>query len=124
MRPDRLTLKLQEALQDAQGAAQEHRHQRLEPEHLLVAVLRQEEGLVRQVVEKVGVPSSRLRTALEERLTTFPSISGDDSLYLSDRLTHLLGKEEVSDEDIAEVVSSWTGIPVARLLETERRWPG
>ncbi|MBI3011417.1 MAG: ATP-dependent chaperone ClpB [Candidatus Omnitrophica bacterium] len=90
MRLDRLTIKAQEALQEAQSLAQSRSHQRLEPEHLLLALINQEEGLVGQLLEKVGVKPAALHTALEQSLTKWPSVSGGSSVYLSDRLNRLL----------------------------------
>ena len=90
MRLDRLTIKAQEALQEAQALAQSRGHQRLEPEHLLWSLVDQREGMVSQTLQKAGVPLPRLRASLEESLAQFPSISGSTSLYLSDRLNRLL----------------------------------
>jgi ATP-dependent Clp protease ATP-binding subunit ClpB len=89
MRLDRLTLKAQEALQEAQSLAQRKNHQRLEPEHLLLALLDQDQGMVGEVLEKVGAPLPRLRTALEDALQRIPSVTGG-SVYASDRLNRLL----------------------------------
>jgi ATP-dependent Clp protease ATP-binding subunit ClpB len=52
----------------------------------------------------------RLRNELEEAETELERLQAEDSLL----------KEEVGPEDIAEVVASWTGIPVSRMLETEQ----
>ena len=46
MRLDRFTVKAQEALADAQGRAERHGHQQVQPEHLLVALLEQSDGVV------------------------------------------------------------------------------
>ncbi|PIQ84174.1 MAG: ATP-dependent chaperone ClpB [Candidatus Omnitrophica bacterium CG11_big_fil_rev_8_21_14_0_20_63_9] len=90
MRLDKLTIKAQEALQEAQSAAQRRNHQRLEPEHVLLALIDQENGLVGQILEKVGVGASRLSNELDALLTKIPSVSGSDSLHVSDRLNRLL----------------------------------
>jgi ATP-dependent Clp protease ATP-binding subunit ClpA len=64
MRIDRLTAKMQEALQESQTLASSLHHQELTPEHLMLALLRQPDGLVRPLLEKLGVrPQS-----IEERL--------------------------------------------------------
>ena len=55
MNLDKFTNLSQQALQEARGIAQERGHQQLEPEHLLVALLRSPEGLVRPTLDKVGV---------------------------------------------------------------------
>lgn len=55
MRFDRFTLKAQEAVQASQEIADKHNHQAIEPEHLLVALLDQEEGIAPSILQKVGV---------------------------------------------------------------------
>jgi len=66
MRIDRLTAKMQEALQESQTLASSLHHQELTPEHLMLALLRQPDGLVRPLLEKLGVrPQS-----IEERLVS------------------------------------------------------
>src|SRR5687768_9602350 len=54
MRLDRLTTKSQEALRSAVDAASRRGHPELIPEHLLVAILAQEEGVGRALVERAG----------------------------------------------------------------------
>ena len=105
MRLDRLTLKAQEALQEAQALAQRQSHQRLEPEHLLLALLDQAEGMVGQVLHKVGTPLPRLRAGLEEWLHRVPSVSGGSSLYASDRLNRLL---LAADEEAKRLTDEYT----------------
>ena len=55
MRFDKLTIKSQEALQEAQGQCGARGHQTLEPTHLLVALLAQPEGSTVPVLQKLGV---------------------------------------------------------------------
>lgn len=52
MRLDKMTLKLQEALQEAISFASESGHQQLEPEHLIYALLRQQESILLDVFDK------------------------------------------------------------------------
>ena len=92
MRFDKLTLKAQEALQEAQALAEKHEHQQVEPEHLLVALLRQSEGFVPQVFQKLGVPLPNLLSQLEEGLKTIPKVygAGAEQVYMSPRLKKIL----------------------------------
>ncbi len=55
MKPDKYTIKTQEALQDAQSVASEHGHQEISPAHLLVALLDQKEGITQPLLQKIGV---------------------------------------------------------------------
>ena len=55
MRPDKFTLKAQEALQEAQNIAEEYGNQEILPEHLLNSLLRQEDGIIRPILKKIGI---------------------------------------------------------------------
>ncbi len=65
---DKLTLKSQEAVQKAQALAQERGHQRLEPMHLLAALLDPEQMVVRSLLSQLGVNPPQVLKAAEEGL--------------------------------------------------------
>ena len=54
MRQDKWTIKAQESLQQAMDYASEKNNQQIEPEHLLLALLNQEDGVVGEIVNKIG----------------------------------------------------------------------
>ncbi|MBD3305366.1 type VI secretion system ATPase TssH, partial [candidate division KSB3 bacterium] len=84
---DKLTLKTQEALQLAQRVATRHNHQQVDVEHALLAFLDQPEGLVPQILQKLGTHPDTVRGELHAELAKVPQISGGDGqLYLSPRL--------------------------------------
>ena len=58
MQPDRLTIKAQEALQNAQQLAQERSHQQLDAEHLALALIQQEDSLIPQLLQRIGAPAA------------------------------------------------------------------
>lgn len=90
MRLDKMTVKLQEALQDAAGYATESGHQQVEPEHLLFACLRQEESIIAALCDKLGVPTFSLIKIIEEYLRAKPSVSaGNAQVYFSARMNRL-----------------------------------
>ncbi|MGH8136159.1 MAG: Clp protease N-terminal domain-containing protein, partial [Steroidobacteraceae bacterium] len=64
MRPDRLTSKFQLALADAQSLAVGRDHQFIEPVHLMLALLDQQGGTVRPLLDKAGVNVNLLRSRL------------------------------------------------------------
>ncbi len=76
MRLDKLTLKSQEALQTAAEAASARGNPELTPEHLLAALLEQEEGVVRPVLQKIGVDPVLVKAEVEEVLDRRPKASG------------------------------------------------
>ena len=68
MQPEKLTLKSQEALQAAQQIARELSHQEIDGEHLALALIGQEESLIPDLLERIGVPVARLKPDLEAEL--------------------------------------------------------
>ncbi len=75
---EKLTLKSQEALRRAQEVAQEHGHQRLEPMHLLVALLDPDQAVVRSLLSQLGANPAQILKAAEAGLDSFPKVSGGD----------------------------------------------
>ena len=65
MQLDRLTIKSQEALQRAQQLAGDHGHSEVDVDHLMLALIEQEDGVVRPLLERLGVPPERLREACQ-----------------------------------------------------------
>jgi len=75
---ERLTHKSQEAVQKAQDLARDRGHQRLEPMHLLAALLDPDQTVVRSLLAQLGVEPGRLLRAAEEGLNALPKVSGGD----------------------------------------------
>jgi ATP-dependent Clp protease ATP-binding subunit ClpB len=76
MRIDKLTTKLQEALADAQSQAVGNDNQYIEPVHLLIALLKQDDGSARSLLQRAGVNVGGLSSALEAALQRLPKVSG------------------------------------------------
>ena len=68
MRFDRFTLKAQEAVQASQEIADRHNHQSIDPEHLLVALLDQEDGIAPSILQKLGVDPGSIRQQAEAEI--------------------------------------------------------
>src|SRR5262245_52541723 len=90
MRMDKLTVKTQEALQAAQGIAAEMQHSDVGSLHLLAALLREQDGVVRPLVAKIGVDANRVAAMAEGELKRLPAISGGASLNVSRDLNEVL----------------------------------
>src|SRR5688572_32893656 len=73
---NKYTQKSQEAILNAQNLAQDHGHQTIEPLHLLLSLLTQEEGVVPAIVNKVAGSAQALRTELTHELEKRPRIPG------------------------------------------------
>ena len=86
MKFDKFTVKAQEAVQAAQSLAVEGSHQAIEPEHLLQALLRQQEGVVGPLLGKLGARTEMLDRELQAALDKLPKVKGGGRQYASDRL--------------------------------------
>jgi ATP-dependent Clp protease ATP-binding subunit ClpB len=95
---NRLTEKAQEALRAAQSLATTLGHQQIDVEHLLVAMLDQEQGLARSILEKSGVDAGLVRRRVEAELDKLPKVSstagGPGEVYITQRLNRLLAQAE------------------------------
>src|SRR3989304_3725066 len=89
---DKLTGKSQEALQDAPPIPSEAGHAQVEPEHLFVALLRQEGGVATDLFARTGVPAPRLLSGANSLLGSFPQGSGAGSRGLSPRMEPLFNQ--------------------------------
>jgi ATP-dependent Clp protease ATP-binding subunit ClpB len=88
MRFDKFTLKLQEAFGEAETLAGNYGHQGIDVEHLLLALLRQSEGIVPEILKKLGVQPGIIEKEIEKALQGLPSVSGGGSAqrYVTSRL--------------------------------------
>ncbi len=79
MQLDKLTIKSQEALAEAQRLAHEYSHQAVDCEHLLLALIGQGESLVPELLEKIGVPVAKLQPDVEAELNRRHKVTGTSS---------------------------------------------
>ncbi len=106
---DKLTIKSQEAVQDAQRFAERKGNQELQPEHLLWAMMEDEEGIASQILKRLGADIKLLRSDVEKEVDRFPKVSGATPLgqiYISPRLKEVLEKafkeaEHLTDEYVS-----------------------
>jgi ATP-dependent Clp protease ATP-binding subunit ClpB len=106
MRPDRLTLKTQEALQEADALARSLGHAEVRPLHLLVALCRQGEGIVAPILQRLGADPRAVAAAAEERLSAGPRVQGAFDVRPSRSLVELLeaaqgAARELQDEYVS-----------------------
>src|SRR5262245_25678919 len=96
MKLDKFTIKAQDALQNAQSLAEQSGNQELEPEHVLSALISQEDGVVPPLLRKLGINTSLLASRLQDRLNSFPKVSGAaaSGAYISPRLKGVLDQAE------------------------------
>jgi ATP-dependent Clp protease ATP-binding subunit ClpB len=107
MRLDKLTIKAQEALQDAHDRAEQRNHQEITPEHLLLALLTQEQGVTAAILRKLGIDPEALAQTAERSLDDLPQVRGARAeIYVGGRLKDVLDEaarqsKEFKDEYIS-----------------------
>jgi len=90
MRFDKLTVKAQEAVQAAQSLADQGNHQALEPEHLLLALVEQQEGVVGPLLAKLGARGEIVAREVKAELARLPKVQGGGRQYVGPRLEKAL----------------------------------
>jgi ATP-dependent Clp protease ATP-binding subunit ClpB len=104
---EKFTIKAREAVQSAHAVADRHEHQAVEPEHLLLALLDQDGGIVRPLLARVGVQVNAVRTELESELGKLPRVRGGTGPYLGQRLAGVFERaREEADRLKDEYVST------------------
>src|SRR5947199_5468198 len=91
MRFDKLTTKFQQAFADAQSLALAHEAGYIEPQHILLALINQEDGGTSSLLSRAGVAVPRLKTALTQSIARLPKVEGQGGeIALSRDLNNLL----------------------------------
>ncbi|UJA19946.1 ATP-dependent chaperone ClpB [Thermoleophilia bacterium SCSIO 60948] len=125
MDPNRLTQKTQEALAEAQSLALRRGHTEIDSDHILATLLDQPDGLVPALIERMGVDPAALRSAVEERLASRPSVSGSGASGqpgLSRRLNLILDSAQKEAERLKDEYVSVEHVILA-MLDAERDGP-
>ena len=128
IRFDRLTVKTQEALADAQRLAERAGHQQIDIEHLALALVRQTEGLTQALLNKLGVDPGILQRELEQELRRIPQVSGagvgqvsitrrvDDLFSVAEKEAEHLKDDYLSTEHVLVAIAE-TGGPAAQIFK-------
>ncbi|MBA2677088.1 MAG: AAA family ATPase, partial [Ktedonobacteraceae bacterium] len=90
MKIERFTDKAREAIQEASQAAKENHNSQIEPEHLLDALLSQENGIVQQTIQKAGGNIVAAKSAVENEIERMPQVRGGSDPSISPRLRKVL----------------------------------
>jgi len=111
---DKFTIKTQEALNEAAGIAQKSDHSQIESEHLLLALLRQENGIVTPIIERIGGDAARLTNDVEALVNKTPKIYGEAAqVFYSPALSKILAKAEVEASALKDEFVSTEHILIA-----------
>ena len=94
MNYEKFTIKTQEALQEASSIAIKNDNSEISTEHVLLALLEQQEGLVTPIVECIGIPSLDLQKKIKDIILSNPKVSGTNQVYFSSEMQKILAKAE------------------------------
>ena len=94
MNYENFTIKTQEALQEASSIANKNDNSEIGTEHVLQALLEQQDGLIAPVVERVGVPSIELTKKVRDLVADNQKVSGAAQVYFSSSMQKVLAKAE------------------------------
>ena len=130
IRPERLTIKAQEALRDAGELARSRGNPVVNDAHLLFTLLGQDEGVVRPLLQKAGLNLSALAEAIERELARFPIQSGTGAepsfsrelqriFDRADTEARKLGDQYISTEHLLLAMSEEKGTTLRTLLTSQ-----
>ena len=85
---DKFTVKNQEAIQKAIELAQEFGHQQIDPEHLTLALIKEDGSIFSVLLERLGISSGDLLSKLKEEFRKKPAVEGAESGHLSSFLNN------------------------------------
>ncbi len=128
MRFDKFTLKVQEGLQEAQTLAGNYGHQGIDVEHLLLAFIAQPEGIVGNILKKLGTEPAQIEKEIKKVVERLPRISGPIQSYITPRLNKILDNamteaahlndEYVSAEHVLIAMADEKGGEASRILRS------
>jgi ATP-dependent Clp protease ATP-binding subunit ClpB len=130
MRLDRFTIKSQEALQEAQRIAEGFSQQTIGVEHLLLALVSQEGGIVSPVLERIGANVSLITSQLKEAIGKKPRVTGGGAeayidpelkkvLDTSEKEARALKDEFVSTEHILTAIAGAKATEASKILASQ-----
>ena len=130
MNTEKYTTKVREALETAQNVARHHAHQQIDVEHVLFALLKDSQGLIPNLLSKIGAGVAPLTARLEQAIDAKPRLSGKvemDKIYISSELANVFVRAEdaakemkdeyVSVEHIVLAVLKASDSPCAKFLK-------
>ncbi|ADK80063.1 ATP-dependent chaperone ClpB [Sediminispirochaeta smaragdinae] len=116
MRYENMTVKVQEAFQEADSIARDYNHSTIEPEHFLLALLRQKDGVVPPLLDRLGADRGAIEADVQEALESKPRAYGSASqITLSAEMGNILHKAEQESKGLKDQYVSAEHILLAML---------
>jgi ATP-dependent Clp protease ATP-binding subunit ClpB len=111
-----MTVKVQEAFQEADSIARDYNHSTIEPEHFLLALLRQKDGVVPPLLDRLGADRGAIEADVQEALESKPRAYGSASqITLSAEMGNILHKAEQESKGLKDQYVSAEHILLAML---------
>jgi ATP-dependent Clp protease ATP-binding subunit ClpB len=127
LRFDKMTVKAQEAVQEAQEIAARHQNQAIEPLHLLVALAEQKDGVVPPLLARLGIRNELLMQDVDREINRLPKVQGFGQHNMSRALNDVLERsfdeaekfkdEYVSTEHLFLAIAAAESDPAGRVLK-------
>ena len=107
---DKMTLRVQKALSDANVIAVKYNHQQIEVIHLFAALMEQEDGLIPNILNKMGINNKEVTAKIDAKLSSMPKVLGEGAnssgVYITRQVNEVLVKaEEISKKFHDEFIS-------------------
>jgi ATP-dependent Clp protease ATP-binding subunit ClpB len=118
MRFDRFTIRGQEAVQGSVTLAEKNENQHVEPEHLLAAMIEQEEGTVRPIIGKIGASWQRIAEEVTAAIAKLPKVSGGQQ-YFSSRINTIFQEAQKIAEKMQDEYVSTEHLFIALVAEKD-----
>jgi len=129
LRFEKMTVKAQEALQNAQEIAARHENQQIEPVHLLSALVTQADGVVSPLLARLGIRAELLSQEIEREIGRLPRVTGFTQQHMGKPLNDVLERafdealrfkdEYVSTEHMFLAVAGQDRHPAGQLLKKQ-----
>jgi len=119
MKLDKFTVKAQEALQEAQSIARRRDHQEILPEHVLAALVAQQDGLVAPLLQRIGADPRLVQARLDDELRKVAQVHGGEGGHLAQRSLKILDAAEDEAQKLKDEYVSTEHILLA--LASEKR---
>jgi len=116
MQINKLTYKAQEAVAEAQKTAEGYNHQQVDTVHLLLSLIKQKDGIVPQILKKLGADITNIEKELYRELERIPRISGPGKIgqiYITQKLNDVFSAAEKEAEQLRDEYVSTEHILIA-----------
>ncbi len=114
---DKFTVKMQNALEDAVQRAESAGHSEVVPAHMILALLEQKDGVIRPLLEKLGVSADNVREAMEAITAKLPKAYGGTQKTFSRAMARILGACEKTAGDFKDEYVSAEHFLIALLTD-------